>query len=192
MIIEDLSPASAACSRYLKPFIRFPALSCQQHKHVRIQLHKPNIKPAKQKKSACYLQFHIWQYVMRQLQIALSQSHDGLQLATQCSSLQVEHGRVLIPLLILLTEPTRFMVPHHRQVDLGGRKETQDIFNWWNKVTMKTSFFCSNIRIVLAAKERHTSWLRWCRQELKIICCSSLSFWLFVTSFLSLYCVFTL
>lgn len=31
MIIEDLSPASAACSKYLKPFIRFPALSCKGH-----------------------------------------------------------------------------------------------------------------------------------------------------------------
>lgn len=35
MIMEDLSPASAACSRYLKPFIRFPALSCQQTNQTR-------------------------------------------------------------------------------------------------------------------------------------------------------------
>jgi len=37
MIIEDLSPASAASSRYLKPFILFPALSCQQHRHIKAQ-----------------------------------------------------------------------------------------------------------------------------------------------------------
>lgn len=81
---------------------------------------------------------------MRQLQAALSQGYDGLQLSAQRSSLQVEHGRVLIPLLILLTETTRFMVPHHRQVDLGGREEIQNIFNNI-KLTLKIS--CSDRQI---------------------------------------------
>lgn len=73
-----------------------------------------------------YLQLHVRQDVMGQLQTTLTQGYDGLQLSTLCSCLQVKHGGVLIPLLIPLTETARFMVPHHRQMDLGknrGRPE---------------------------------------------------------------------
>lgn len=59
---------------------------------------------------------------MRQLQVTLPQRHDGLQLSTQGGSLQVEHGRVLIPLLVLLTEATRLVVADHGQVDLNGQQ----------------------------------------------------------------------
>lgn len=48
MIIEDLSPASAACSRYLKPFILFPALSCEQDTFVRTRRKSNQVKNTKQ------------------------------------------------------------------------------------------------------------------------------------------------
>lgn len=123
MIIEDLSPASAACSRYLKPFILVPALSCQPHRTETVtnRALKRNSAEKRLSKQRGYLQHHVWQDVMGQLQAALPQGHDGLQLPAQRRSLQVEHGRVLVPLLVLLTETAGFMVPHHRQVDLGRR-----------------------------------------------------------------------
>lgn len=129
MIMEDLSPASAACSRYLKPFIRFPALSCERHKNVGLQPQQSIVKAPYTRKRVIivHLQFHIWQYVMGQLQVALPHGYNGLQLSAQRGSLQMEHGRVLVPLLILLAEATCLVVTHHRQVDLDGRKEIQDI-----------------------------------------------------------------
>ncbi|TNN68447.1 hypothetical protein EYF80_021368 [Liparis tanakae] len=78
-------------------------------------------------------------YVMRQLQTALSQGHDGLQLSAQRSSLQVQHGRVLIPRLVLLAEATPFMVPHQRQVDLVQEKADPG-FIQQIKFTLNTSF----------------------------------------------------
>ena len=90
--------------------------------------HKTTVKSA----GELYLQLHVWQYVMRQLQIAQAQGNDGLQLSTQGGSVQVEHGRVLIPLLVLLTEATGFVVPHHAQVDLCRRKEIQYMLDVWN------------------------------------------------------------
>lgn len=54
--MEDLSPASAACSRSLKPFIRFPALSCNNHRTVRTHPYKTKLSWRENaEQSACYL-----------------------------------------------------------------------------------------------------------------------------------------
>lgn len=87
VIMEDLSPASAACSRYLNPFILFPALSlCKNTTTSRSNHLKINVNFRWKMQ---YLDIHIWQDVMGQLQTALTQGYDRLQLSALGGSLQV-------------------------------------------------------------------------------------------------------